>query len=148
DLAQLEDMFKDNKLPKSEVTERVKGIREELDRISRENLPKIEPDLIKARRELEAPEQPKVPGPKEAGDLGNARAEQEKVQQTLDELLKVLEEQSTFQQLKAELRAILQEQQERHKEVERLSDFVNEFPKGLEKNQQLKAELRRTAELQ
>jgi len=149
ELAQLEEMLKDNKLPKSEVTERIRAIREELDRLSRENLPKIEPGLTKARRELEAPAEPRPPDPKEAGDLGEARGQQEKVYQALDDLLKLIQEQSTFQQLKGELRAVLGEQQEREQEVAKLQDQVELHGAAiLRQKNQLKGELRRSAELQ
>ncbi len=123
ELGQIEEMVKDNKLPNSEFSERIRAIRDELERVSRENLPKIEPVLGKARRELESPDQPRPPDPKETGDLGQARAEQEKVQQTFDELLKLMEERSTFQQLRGELRVILQEQRDRQKEVEKLLEI-------------------------
>ncbi|HYV39565.1 MAG TPA: hypothetical protein VE988_28010 [Gemmataceae bacterium] len=148
ELNQLEELLKDNKLPKSDVTERIRAIREELDRISRENLPKIEPAIAKARRELESPEQPKMPAPMEPGDLGDARAQQDKVYQALDEMLKFMEEQSTFQQLKGELRAILNEQQEREKEVEKLEEAVKGSGENVLRNNPFKSELRRTAELQ
>jgi hypothetical protein len=149
ELAQLEEMLKENKLPKSEVADRVRAIREELERIAREHLPKIEPGLNKARRELESPEQAKAPDAKEAGDLGEARKQQEEVYQALDGLLRLIEEQSTFQQLKGELRAILQEQQEREKETAALQEQVELHGQGvLKEKSQLKGELRRTAELQ
>src|SRR5207249_7678874 len=81
--------------------------------------------------------------------LREARGQQEKVYQTLDELLKLLEEQSTFQQLKGELRAILQEQQERESEVAKLQEQVDLHGPGiLRQKSPLKGELRRTAELQ
>jgi hypothetical protein len=147
ELGQFEEMLKDNKLPKSELSERIRVIREELERVSRDNLPRIDPGLSKARRELEAPEQPRPPDPKEVGDLGQARAEQEKVQQTLEDLLKLMEERSTFQQLKGELRALLQEQQDRQKEVEKLRDLSFNNLEVLRASDN-KAELRRTAELQ
>ena len=97
-------MLKDNKLPKSDVSERLKAVREELEKIARDHLPNIEPNLEKARRELEAPAKPQPPDPKQQGELSQARAEQEKVQQALDELLRYMGEQSTLQQVRGELR--------------------------------------------
>jgi hypothetical protein len=184
ELAQIEEMLKDNKLPKSEIAERMKNIREELERISRENLPKIDPGLTKARRDPdelaekirktqeEVEKAKKIPdaGQREATlkklddelrglqkeadqnarDLGDARAEQEKVQEAIADLLKDLEERSTFQQLKAELRDILKEEQERQKDVEKLLEEVDKANGNTNVLRQpdLKAQLRRTAELQ
>jgi hypothetical protein len=169
-LNQIEQMLKDNKLPKSEVGERLKAVREELENINREHLPKI--DLDAAKRKLEAQEQPRVPAPNESGELGDAKAEQQKVYKALDDLLSFLGEHSTFQQLKGELRAILQEQRDRNDETQKLEAGMiarataamqaKGGPKGpklqpptkeqqlnaLKSDVDLKAQLRRTAELQ
>lgn len=150
EIAQLEQLMKDNKLPSSEVSDRLKVLRQALEKISRDNLPKIEPNLAKARRELEMPEPVEVPSPKDQGDLGTARTEQEKVYQTLDELLRYLEEQSNLQQVKAELRAILKEQQDRQQELDALIELMaagGGAPAVLRQPQN-KAELRKTALLQ
>ena len=76
ELAQFEQMLKDNKLPNSEVRKRIQDVRDELDRINRENLPKIEAGLDKARADMEAP--PKAPAPETKqqppGELGKAYA--------------------------------------------------------------------------
>jgi hypothetical protein len=164
EIAQLEQMIKDNKLPRSDVTDRLKLLREALEKLSKDNLPKIEPSLAKARRELETPEPPQPPAPKEQGDLGAARAEQEKVYQTLDDLLQYMQEQATLGQIKVELRAILKEQQDRLQAVETLLDHVWKRGKEIKgnlseaalykagkdvlKSNQVKADLRKTAELQ
>jgi hypothetical protein len=150
ELGQFEEMLKENKLAKSEIADRARAIREALDKISRENLPRIEPGLSKARRELDSPTQPRAPDPKDQGDLGDARGEQEKIQAALAELLDNLKEQATLQQVKGELRAVLQEQQQRQKEVEKLSE-LHDLKGGwdnLKKDAQVKGELRRTAILQ
>jgi hypothetical protein len=148
EIAQLELLMKDNKLPRSEISERLKLLRETLEKISKENLPKIELNLARARRELEAPQKVELPSPKDLGDLGTARVDQEKVYQTLDELIQYLQEQATLAQIKGELRAILKEQMERHQEVEVLLDNVLKHNKDWLRGSQPKADLRKTALLQ
>jgi hypothetical protein len=168
EIARVEQMIKDNKMPRSEAGDRLRLLREALEKLSKENLPKIAPSLDKAQRELAAPDPVDIPSPKERGDLGTARGEQEKVYQTLDELLAFMEERASLAQIKAELRAILKEQQDRRQEVEELVDAVlkannkaiKDNPAAIDKikdweikadvlkNAQLKANLRKTAELQ
>jgi hypothetical protein len=148
ELGQFEEMLKDNKLSNKEIADRARAIREELERINRENLPRIEPALTKARRELDGPAQPMPPLPKDDGDLGEARKEQEKIEKALSELLKNMEDQASMQQLKGEMRSVLQEQQELQKDVEKLKDQADKDPTSLSKDAKLKAALRRAAELQ
>jgi hypothetical protein len=153
ELAQFEQMLKDNKQAKSEAAKRARDVREELDRINREHLPKIEADLDKVRRELDAPPKEQL-DTKKSGDLAGARQQQEKVQQALNDLLKFMEEHSTLQQIKGELRAILQEQKERLEEVDALHDLTKRLDAGgasdpnILKQSQHKADLRKTAEWQ
>jgi hypothetical protein len=148
EIAQLELLMKDNKLPRSEISERLKLLRETLEKIGQENLPKIELNLGKARRELEAPQKVEPPSPKDLGELGTARVEQEKVYRTLDELLQYMQEQATLAQIKGELRAILKEQIDLHQAVEVLLDNVLKHNKDWLKGSQPKADLRKAALLQ
>jgi hypothetical protein len=149
ELAQFEQMLKDNKQARSETAKRIQDVREELERINREHLPKIEADLEKARRDLEAPAKEQPQDAKKGQDLGNARQQQQKVQQALGDLLKFMEEHSTLQQIKGELRAIVQEQKDRLEEAENLDDLVRKNPEvEILRQSQHKADLRKTAEWQ
>jgi hypothetical protein len=153
ELGQFEQMLKDNKMGNSEVARRAQDIREELERIDREHLPKLDSDLENARRQLETPatkEKEQEVQQKAAGDLDSAHKEQDKVHAALGDLLKMMEEHSTLQQIKAELRALLQEQKDRLLETEKLLDIVQQKNNDYNvlRQSQLKADLRRTATLQ
>jgi len=103
--------LRDNHQPRNGITQRTETVAAELSRLARENLEQIEPGLTEARKENEsAPPDRKPPKPAEKGPLGEARQNQEEVENTLNELLKLLEPWGHINQVKGEAKAILQEQ--------------------------------------
>lgn len=103
--------LRDNQQPHSGIAQRMETVAGELGRLARENLEQIEPQLTEARKENEpAPPDRKPPSPGEKGQLGEARQNQEEVENTLNELLKLLEPWGHINQVKGEAKAILQDQ--------------------------------------
>jgi hypothetical protein len=103
--------LRDNHQPRNGITQRTETVAAELGRLSRENLEQIEPRLTEARKENESPSPDrKPPKPGEKGALGEARQNQEEVENTLNELLKLLEPWGHINQVKGEAKNILQEQ--------------------------------------
>lgn len=127
ELVRLQQMLRDNNMPRSTTQERLKQIKDELDRLARVHVPQIEPRLANARRDLENLPKAEPPAPMSKGDLGEAREHQEEVKRTLDELLKTLENWSSTQEIKGELRSLLKEQQELQDETEQLRPKVEKF---------------------
>lgn len=86
EIDKLKQLLKDNKLPPSDVQDRLNTLGAELDRIGREDLQQIEPNLAEARKELrkekdtnkKGPKEkgPKEKGPKEKGPKDKAQSEQ------------------------------------------------------------------------
>jgi hypothetical protein len=102
--------LRDNHQPRNGITQRTETVAAELSRLARENLEQIEPRLTEARKENESASDRKPPKPAEKGPLGEARQNQEEVENTLNELLKLLEPWGHINQVKGEAKAILQEQ--------------------------------------
>jgi hypothetical protein len=147
ELERLKQMLADNKLPSSGTQDRVQAIKNELDRLARERLPKIEQRLADAGRESKDMASSKPPSAKTKGTLGEVRQDQQEVAQTLDELLKYLDTWATRNEIKAETRAIQQEQRELHQETEKLAETGRKSP-GRLSDEQFKAALRKNGELQ
>jgi len=146
ELERLKQMMRDNKLPPSNTQDRVQMFKNELDRLAREKLPQVEQRLADASKEHKDSADAKPPSPRTKGNLGKAREDQQEVEQTLEELLKNLEAWATRNEIKAETRAIQQEQRELEQETGKLAQ---EYPKsGRRPDDQLKAALRKNAELQ
>jgi hypothetical protein len=169
ELKKLEQTVKDNKLPPSGVRDRLQVMKNELERLAREHLPQIEPQITSARQELAeeaqaadqagknktgpkdkagpAPKQRK--GSKAEAELSKARTHQQEVQQSLEELLKYLEHWAGLNEIRAETRAALQEQKDLKNEVEKVKPNLDRAAKEQQPaDEQSKAALARIAELQ
>jgi hypothetical protein len=156
DLRRLDQMMRDNKLPPSGTRDRLKLMKDELERLAREHLPQIEPQITTARQKLanDGPKEPsdkanskeppksKADTDKSRAELGKARAHQEEVQQSLDELLKHLDRWASTQEIKGETRAALQEQRDLKGELEKTSKDFNPA------DEQAQAAVRKVAEFQ
>jgi hypothetical protein len=156
ELRRLEQMMRDNKLPPSGTRDRLKLMKDELERLAREHLPQIEPQLTTARQKLanggakgtadktkgKDPPKGKGEADKTRAELGKARAHQEEVQQSLDELLKHLDRWASTQEIKGETRAALQEQRDLKGELEKVNRDHNPA------DEQAQAAVRKVAEFQ
>ncbi|MBV9122396.1 MAG: hypothetical protein JO112_03410 [Planctomycetes bacterium] len=147
EVARILEALKDNHLPPSSTRERMETVAGELDRLAREDLEQIESNLTNARKENEiAPDHPKPP-PGNKGLIGAAREHQEEVENTLTNLLKLLEPWGNVNAVKSEARSLLQEQRS-------LAEQTGELEKhnlGLGRDQltpEQQAALDRLAELQ
>ncbi|MCI0463480.1 MAG: hypothetical protein L0Z62_41610 [Gemmataceae bacterium] len=146
ELARLQDTLKENKLPQSATSERLKAMKDELDRLAREHLPEIEPRLTNARRELENKPDAKPPAPKAKGDLDRAREHQEEIKRSLDDLHKFLDDWADVQQIRGKLRQIADKQREIQQETEKLEldtrkqDGKKPQPKGAREERKLTPE--------
>src|SRR5262249_21181817 len=63
-LAKLNQLIKDNKLPASDVQDHIKTMKQELERLSQEDLQQIEPALAEMRKELLNPKNDPKKNPK------------------------------------------------------------------------------------
>jgi hypothetical protein len=120
EIAKLRQDLRDNKMQRTGAEERLKAVQDELSRLARDHLGEIEPLLTNARKELENKPGATPPPPRKKGDLDTARAHQEEVRQSLNDLLKYLDTWGDLQQVRAELRKILDQQRELQKETEEL----------------------------
>jgi hypothetical protein len=170
ELRRLEQMIRDNRLPPSGAQDRLKVMKAELERLAQQHVPQIEPEITTARQKLAAgadTKQAPAKGKKDAGktgsdagksspdaararqerekgegELAKARAHQEEVQQSLDELLKYLEHWAGTQEMRGEIRAALQEQRDLKAELERVG------PDPQPGDDQAQAAVRKVAEFQ
>jgi hypothetical protein len=144
----VQNTLRNNRLPRSGAHDRMETIAGELDRLTREELDEIEPRLTNARKESETAT-PTAPPPKDRkGQLGEARAHQEEVENTLNELLKLLEPWGNLSAVQGEARSILQEQRKLNEEVKDAARQGVEGRNREELTQEQKAALGRGAELQ
>lgn len=120
DVAKILQMLRDNLLPRSGTHDRMEVVAAELDRLAREELEQIEPNLTNARKENETASVRPAADDKKA-PLGEARKHQEEVENTLNDLLKLLEPWGDVRTVRGETRAILQEQQKLQKEVDKIN---------------------------
>jgi len=150
DLAKLQQMTKDNKLPSSEAQDQIKTLKNELERLAQEQLPQIEPNLAEARKEMAGTSKP---APKDKSPLEKARKLQEESKKSLDELAKFLDPWAGMHQIKGETRQVLTKQKELKKETEKILDTKLDLIKNgkdaeamRQADEELKGELDRKAE--
>ncbi len=129
ELAKLQQLIKDNKLPASDEQDQIKTLKNELDRLAQEELPQLEHNLGEARKELNNPAKPapKDKGPKEKGPLDKAAQLQQEAKKTLDELGKFLDPWATMNLVKGKTRDVLNKQKELQKDTAKIQDQKNEL---------------------
>ncbi|HLJ95819.1 MAG TPA: hypothetical protein VKU02_21765 [Gemmataceae bacterium] len=137
----------DNQMPRSGTNDRMETVAAELNRLAREELSQIEPQLTEARKQSEVgaakPFASKNPSP-----LSEARKHQEEAEKTFSELLELLEPWSSTREVKGEAKSILGEQR---RLSERTAGLAQELPPSPDRDQlnpTQKAELERTEEAQ
>jgi hypothetical protein len=144
ELNRLKQVLRDNKLPPSDVNDRLKTLSSELDRIAQEDLQHIEPNLMEARKQLNQDQKPPPPkSPKEKGPLDKAKTHQENVKKGLDDLVKFMDPWAGLQQVKGTARKILDKQGELKKATEKLADQKKNMPQ-----EEFEKELKRIADSQ
>ena len=146
EVARIQESLRDNHLPPSGIQERMETVAQELNRLAREELDLIEPRLTNARKENElAGDHPKPP-PESKGPLGEARQHQEEVENTLNELLKLLEPWGSVNEIKGEAKALRDEQSKLAHDTTDLGQDTGSSREELDPNKQ--AVLDGLAELQ
>lgn len=151
ELAKLQQLLKDNKLPGSEVADHIKTLKNELERLAQEDMQQIEPNLAEARKEMAGTT---TPAPKDKGPLDKAQKLQEQTKKTLDELAKFLDPWASMHQVKGETRNVLNKQKDLKKDVEKVMDNTKKElldnakdPDGVRKvHEEFKGELDKKAE--
>ena len=127
ELAKLQHWIRDNKLPPTEVQDKIKTLKNELERLALEEVQQIEPHLAEARKEMAGTVKP---GPNEKGPLDKAQKLQEEAKRTFDELAKFLDPWASMHQVKGETRDVLNKQKELKKDVERILDMKGDLSKN------------------
>jgi hypothetical protein len=142
--------LRDNKLPRSGTHDRMGAVARELDRLARDHLGQVEPRLTTARKEQDAA--PGKPAKPEAAlqPLREARTHQEEINNTLGDLLRLLEPWSSTREIKGEAKSLLQEQRRLNEDTANLNADKGVpggvRPEGLKPEQ--RGELERAAEAQ
>jgi hypothetical protein len=131
-LEQLQQMLKDNKMPSSGDKDRINAIRNEVDRLSENHVPKILDELKNPPPKKETAKAPADPAAKKfEGHLAKATEHQAEVSKSLDDLLKYLDPWSSTHDVKSEAKAILKEQKDLLNDTKQLAQ--KEMPPEEEK---------------
>jgi hypothetical protein len=149
EVARVQRMLRDNRLPRSGADDRMGAVAAELDRLAREELEQIEPRLTEARKENEIRSGRQPAADPAKGPLSQARKHQEEVKATLEGLLKQLEPWTSTREVTGEATSLLQDQRKLGEQTEELAKKV---PAGVPReeltNPALKAELQKAEEQQ
>jgi hypothetical protein len=148
EVARILRTLKDNRLPRSGTHDRMETVAAELERLAREDLEQIEPNLTRARKEKEAAGPGKKPSEGQQGPLNEARRHQEEVENTLGDLLKLLEPWGSINEIKGDAKSILQEQRKLSGETKNLDKEDTRGKKPEELTAEQKAQLDRAAQWQ
>jgi hypothetical protein len=147
EIARILQTLRDNHLPPSGIHDRMEAVDRELDRLSRDSLPQIESLFAGALKHAEE-QKPNLTSAGVKAPLAEARKQQEEVQKTLAELLKLLEPWSNSREIKGEAKSIFQEQRRLKEQV---ADLKNQIPVGSAREslrESERADLEKAAELQ
>lgn len=139
---------RDNQLPPSASQDRMQAVTSELDRLGREELPAIEPQLAASRREAEEGGPMKTADPKAKAPLGEAVRKQDEVERTLTELLERLEPWSGANEVRGEARMMLEEQKRLNDDTEKLRQTMPTGEGRPRLNDEQRADLDRAADRQ
>lgn len=138
----------DNHLSRSGTRDRMEAVAAELDRLAREELSQVQPELTEARKQSEIAASKKSTTVPDRKPLSEARKHQEEVEKTIRELLKLLEPWSSTREVKGEAQSILQEQR---KLVKQTAELEQKIPLSAERDDLKppeKVELEQTEESQ
>ncbi len=142
DIDKLKQLIKDNKLPPSEVQDRLRTLNSELERINREDLEQIEANLAEARKQLregkptppskeeslkgKSPKETsaKDKSPKEKPALDKAQEHQKNAQKGLDDLVKFMDPWAGMHQVKGTARQILEQQRDLNRNTAKLDKQI------------------------
>jgi hypothetical protein len=131
-LEEVQQILKDNKMPSSGDKDRINAIRNEVDRLSENHVPKILEELKNSPPKKDAVKSPADPAAKRfEGHLAKATEHQAEVSKSLDDLLKYLDPWSSTHDVKAEAKAILKEQKDLLNDTKQLAQ--KEMPPEEEK---------------
>ncbi len=150
ELAKLQQLIKDNKVPSSAVQDQIKTLKNELERLRRRNCSRSSRTSPRHARSWPAPPSR---APRKRARSPKREKLQEQSKQALDELAKFLDPWAGMHQMKGETRDVLAKQKELQKGVEKILDSKAELVKGDKSpeavrtaNEELKADLDQHAE--
>jgi hypothetical protein len=124
EVSKLKQMLRDNKLPPSDIQDRIKTLEAELDRLSKEDIPQIEPNLVEARKRLNDGSRQK--DAKKQDPLEKAHQHQRNAKRALDELVQFMNPWAGMHQIKGVARALQEKQDDLKKATIKLQA---QFPK-------------------
>ena len=117
-LGKLDQLIKDNKLPPTEMNDQVKELLQELNRLSQEDMPKIEQSLNDARKELTGAQKPMPPNSKKKTPLDKTKQFQQQAKDTIDQLTRSLDKWADIKLATAQLRDLIQKAKQVAKDTE------------------------------
>ena len=117
-LGKLDQLIKDNKLPPTEINDQVKELLQDLNRLSQEEMPKIEQSLNELRKELSGAQKPTPPNSKKQAPLDKTKNLQQQAKDKIDEMTRSLDKWADVNLAKSILRDLIQRQERVAKETE------------------------------
>jgi hypothetical protein len=148
DVRRILQTLQDNHLSRTGTRDRMEAVAAELDRLAREELSQVEPELAEARKQSEIAAGKNAPTDTGRNPLSEARKHQEEVDKTLRELLKLLEPWSSTREVKGEAQSILEEQRKLGKQTAELEQKIPLSADRDELKPAQKVELEQTQESQ
>lgn len=126
ELRKLDQLIKDNKLPPTEINEQVKGLLQELNRLSQEDMPKIEQSLNETRKEMTGAQKPLPPDAKKQTPLEKTQKLQQQAKDKIDEMTRSLDKWADVNLAKSILRDLIQRQEQVAKETQATEKMADE----------------------
>ncbi len=117
-LGKLDQLIKDNKLPPTEINDQVKELLQDLNRLSQEDMPKIEQSLNESRKELSGTQKPMPPDSKKQAPLDKTKNLQQQAKDKIDEMTRSLDKWADVNLAKSILRDLIQRQEQVAKDTE------------------------------
>jgi hypothetical protein len=148
DVGRILQTLQDNHLSRSGTRDRMEAVGAELDRLAREELSQVEPELTEARKQSELAAGKNSTTETDRNSLSEARKHQQEVEKTFRDLLKLLEPWSSTREVKGEAQSILEEQRKLAKQTAGLEQKIPLSTEREELKSAQKVELEQTEESQ
>lgn len=149
-LGKLEQLIKDNKLPSTENNDQVKELLQELNRLSQEDMQKIEQSINEARKDLAGTQKPMPPDSKKQAPLDKTKQLQQQAKDAIDQMTRKLDQWADVNLLKQQIRDLIQKEKQIAKETEaaRQQAIENQKKPDAKKQQEIKDALKGQADAQ
>ncbi len=134
ELGKLDQLIKDNKLPPTEINDQVKELLQELNRLSQEDMQKIEQNINEAKKELSGAQKPTPPNEKKANPLDKTKQFQKQAKEAIDDLTRKLDKWADLNVVKGQLREMIAQEKQIAKDTEATKKQADEIQKKAEAN--------------